>query len=102
MSLVAVRLISGRKHQIRLQFSHRGHPVLGDRKYGASTVFDAGIALHSWRLRITHPTKRESMWFQAEPPATWKPPLARLNIRRLDALRAEIERDLQLSTDDET
>jgi len=72
-SLLAVRLLTGRKHQIRVQFADRGHPVIGDRKYGSPKPFSAGVALHSWRLQIVHPTRREPMWFAADPPASWKP-----------------------------
>ena len=43
-SLVEVSLQTGRKHQIRVQFSTRGHPVIGDRKYGSGVKFPAGIA----------------------------------------------------------
>jgi len=71
-SLVAVRLRTGRKHQIRLQFSDRSHPILGDRKYEATSPFGQGIALHSWRLSIEHPTKKEVMMFDSEPPLSWK------------------------------
>jgi 23S rRNA pseudouridine1911/1915/1917 synthase len=73
VSIVAVQLISGRKHQIRVQFSHRGQPVIGDRKYGSKCDFAAGIALHSWRLRILHPIGRQPIWFEAGRPASWRP-----------------------------
>ena len=46
-SLVEIELISGRYHQIRAQFSYRGLPVLGDKKYGAKDRADEGIALMS-------------------------------------------------------
>lgn len=72
-SLVAVQLLTGRKHQIRVQFADRGRPVLGDRKYGSSQQFSQGVALHSWRLQIEHPTRRHSMWFAAPPPKSWRP-----------------------------
>ena len=77
-TLVAVRLMTGRKHQIRLQFAQIGHPLLGDRKYGAKTEFGPavsgvpGVALHSWRLQITHPTLQHAMAFGVQPPRVWK------------------------------
>jgi 23S rRNA pseudouridine1911/1915/1917 synthase len=71
-TLVAVRLVTGRKHQIRLQFSDRGHPILGDRKYGAKQTFPVGLALHSWRLLITHPTKSTPMQWTAALPDSWR------------------------------
>jgi 23S rRNA pseudouridine1911/1915/1917 synthase len=50
MSLIEVELQTGRKHQIRVQFASRGHPIVGDRKYGSGVSFPAGIALHARRL----------------------------------------------------
>lgn len=70
-SLVAVRLLTGRKHQIRLQFADRGHPILGDQKYGSSRKFPSGVALHSWQLLITHPTKEHALRFHAPIPVAW-------------------------------
>ena len=72
-SLVAVQLGTGRKHQIRVQFADRGHPVVGDRKYGSRRHFSAGVALHSWRLQIMHPVQRRAMWFEAPVPKSWQP-----------------------------
>ena len=71
-SLVEVRLETGRKHQIRLQLSHLGYPIKGDRKYGSRTPLAAGIALHARSLALDHPTTKERLVFTAEPPAFWK------------------------------
>ncbi len=72
--LLAVELLTGRKHQIRLQCAHRGHAVLGDRKYGSRLEFAQknGIALHSWQLVVHHPTKRTAMRFEAPLPHAWR------------------------------
>ena len=71
-SRVEVHLVTGRHHQIRVQFSHRGHPILGDRRYGSETTFaDNAIALHSREMKIKHPTRDEEMCFTAEPPECW-------------------------------
>ncbi len=70
-ALVAIQLLTGRKHQVRVQFADRGHPIIGDRKYGSPLQFSGGIALHSWRLQIVHPTRRVPLWFAAEPPVSW-------------------------------
>ena len=72
-ALLEVQLETGRKHQIRVQLAEIGCPVLGDRKYGSSQAFPAGIALHSRRLVIEHPVRKESMVFEAPLPASWKP-----------------------------
>lgn len=52
-SLVRVRLVTGRSHQIRLHFSSIGHPLLGDRKYGSRASLAASEALHI-RLQLLH------------------------------------------------
>ncbi len=71
-SLVEIRLETGRKHQIRIQLSSRGFPILGDRKYEAKTVLKNGIALHAYRLTIKHPTTGEPLEFVAPIPTEWK------------------------------
>ena len=59
-SVVEVKLISGRKHQIRAQFSHVGHPLVGDEKYRSSRSFQGdGIALLSVEWKCQHPTSGE-------------------------------------------
>jgi len=81
-SLLEVELDTGRKHQIRVQLSSEDHPILGDRKYGATRAFpprsaankrdrDVGIALHSRRLVFEHPVRREPVEIVAPLPATW-------------------------------
>jgi 23S rRNA pseudouridine1911/1915/1917 synthase len=71
-SLVEIQLETGRKHQIRLQLSHHGHPVIGDRKYGSRTPFPQGIALHARRLAIAHPTTGARLEFEAPLPTAWR------------------------------
>ena len=67
-SLVQITLHTGRTHQIRAQFSSRGMPLLGDRKYGAAETGFEGIALWSHRLEFTHPQTEERAAFTAFPP----------------------------------
>ena len=69
--LVEIDLLTGRKHQIRVQFAASGIPIIGDRKYGSNRPFRKGIALHSWSLRILHPVLRQEMSFSTEPPEYW-------------------------------
>lgn len=75
-SLVKVRLITGRKHQIRVQLANLGLSIVGDQKYGNSSKFGAkgqpGIALHCRMTKIQHPTLKEDMTFVASPPAKWQ------------------------------
>jgi 23S rRNA pseudouridine1911/1915/1917 synthase len=72
LSLLEIRPRTGRKHQIRLQLSHAGFPIVGDRKYGSSRAFAGGIALHSRRLVIEHPVSKMRMEIEAPLPATWQ------------------------------
>lgn len=71
-TLLAIDLITGRKHQIRVQWASRGHPVWGDRKYEAASRTKRGIALHAWQLTIQHPTRKEPLTLIAPPPASWQ------------------------------
>ena len=68
MSLVEIKLYTGRSHQIRVQTSHIGCPVVGDVKYaGKKYVKSDNLALWSTEIRFTHPTKKEVMVFRAFP-----------------------------------
>ncbi len=72
LSLVEVHPETGRKHQIRVQLSHFGCPIVGDRKYGSTAEFSPGIALHSYRLELEHPVRRERLALKAPLPAAWR------------------------------
>jgi 23S rRNA pseudouridine1911/1915/1917 synthase len=71
-SLLEVRPHTGRKHQIRVQLVRAGFPILGDRKYGSTRPFPAGIALHSRRLVIEHPVSKMQIAIEAPLPASWR------------------------------
>ena len=66
-SLVKIRLHTGRSHQIRVQFSSRGMPLLGDVKYGSS-VKDCNIALWSNGLSFPHPITGEMLDYTVPAP----------------------------------
>ena len=70
LSLVRIHLETGRTHQIRAQFSSRGLPLVGDRKY---SVLDDGcpIALWSCRLAFRHPETGAPWEFFRQPPAIY-------------------------------
>jgi 23S rRNA pseudouridine1911/1915/1917 synthase len=68
-SLYEVKLLTGRHHQIRAQFSKEGAPIKGDLKYGAKRSNpDGGISLHSRRVTLTHPVKKEPLTVVAPVP----------------------------------
>lgn len=66
LSAVHIRLHTGRTHQIRAQFSSRGLPLVGDRKYGKGGAHE--LALWSCRLHFHHPKSGEEMDFRRLPP----------------------------------
>ena len=71
-ALLEVKLETGRKHQIRVQLSAIGHPIVGDRKYKSNNLeFKPGIALHSHRLVFEHPVKQDEIRIEAETPDSW-------------------------------
>lgn len=68
-SLLRIRLHTGRYHQIRLQLSAWGHPILGDQKYGGESAWEAeGIALQHCLLRFPHPVQEEIIEIQVPQP----------------------------------
>lgn len=81
-TLVEARLETGRTHQIRVHMATVGHPLVGDRRYGArgvvppdGTEADAEAvrrfprqALHAYRLALTHPASGERMTFESDLP----------------------------------
>ncbi len=71
LRLVEVELVTGRKHQIRVQFAALGWPVVGDAKYGSAIRFARGIALHSRRLELDHPTRNNRLDWLAPLPESW-------------------------------
>ena len=70
LSLVQIRLRTGRTHQIRCQFSSRDLPLVGDRKY-STLPDDCPIALWSWRLAFAHPVTGAAMEFTKLPPEVY-------------------------------
>ena len=66
LSLVRVRLHTGRTHQIRAQFASRGLPLLGDIRYGSRA--DCTPALWAWRLRFRHPKTGSAVDVLCPPP----------------------------------
>ena len=83
LSLLDIELFSGRHHQIRLQMSHSGHPILGDNKYATVESECMNVdkkvnsaALCAYKLEFNHPRTKEKLKFTIEPDHTcfleWK------------------------------
>lgn len=76
-----IDLLTGRKHQIRVQLASRGWPILGDLRYAGlaarpgtpplAALADRSIALLAWQLELDHPTRGERLRFEAPLPPGW-------------------------------
>lgn len=66
-SLVDIALYTGRHHQIRVQFLHIGHPLVGDQRYNKAAEKGVQLALWAYSLTIKHPTTDEEMRFVSLP-----------------------------------
>ena len=67
LSLIRINLLTGRSHQIRVQFSSRNYPLVGDSKYGDNPN-NINIALFSESLSFTHPTTKKELTFTLNKP----------------------------------
>ena len=67
LSLVEINLITGRSHQIRVQFSSRNYPLVGDSKYG-NNPNNIDIALFAKSITFNHPTTKEQLTFTLDIP----------------------------------
>ncbi len=71
-TLVEVDLHTGRYHQIRCQFSARGHPVVNDVKYGGTLVAGSeSIALHHAKVVFPHPVSKQKLVFEVPLASLW-------------------------------
>lgn len=67
-TLLKVNLDTGRKNQIRVHMQEIGHPIVGDKKYGAKTAMVGRIALHATTLSFVHPTTKKVVTFDSKVP----------------------------------
>ena len=76
LSLLSVRLHTGRAHQIRVQLNAIGNPIFGDQKYGqGKSPVGFNLALWAYELKFPHPTTKETLVFRVYPPVDevpWK------------------------------
>ena len=62
-SLIEINLLTGRKHQIRVHFAEKGHPIVGDKKYGHKDRGVKRLALHARSISFSHPFNHKPMTF---------------------------------------
>lgn len=67
-SLLEIELATGRKNQIRVHMQSIGHPVIGDKRYGAKTNPIGRLALHARILEFTHPVTKNPVHFETPVP----------------------------------
>ena len=72
LSLVKIRLLTGRKNQIRVHFSEAGHPVVGDPKYGTHDPFRERLCLHAKSIAFDHPHSGKRLFFDTPIPEAFK------------------------------
>lgn len=71
MSLVKINLLTGRSHQIRVQFASRNHPLIGDQRYNSNAKGKGQIALFAQELIINHPISKERLTFSLKLPTIY-------------------------------
>lgn len=67
-SLLEIHLLTGRKHQIRVHLAEKGHPVVGDKRYGKVGDGYNCLALHAKSLSCTHPISGKQLFFETPIP----------------------------------
>ena len=67
-SMLEIKLLTGRKNQIRVHLADKGHPVVGDRKYGKSNDLFRRLALHAKSISFKHPVTGMQMTFETKTP----------------------------------
>lgn len=70
-SLLEVHLETGRKNQIRVHMQDLGHPIVGDRKYGAVTKPIGRLGLHAHKIAFTHPVTKKFLTFESKIPVSF-------------------------------
>ncbi len=71
-SLLEIELLTGKKNQIRVHFSEKGHPLVGDEKYGNKGEPKSRLALHSHTITFQHPRTGKEVTFEAAIPGFFK------------------------------
>lgn len=66
LTKIKIDLLTGRSHQIRVQFSSRNYPLWGDQRYNPNATVGQQIALHSYKIEFNHPVTKERLKFISE------------------------------------
>jgi 23S rRNA pseudouridine1911/1915/1917 synthase len=82
LSMLSIILLTGRKHQIRVQLSEFGHAILGDRKYKSTSAFPEGIALVCKKVSLFHPVNGHNLEWELDYPPAWNTILAEFGADR--------------------
>jgi 23S rRNA pseudouridine1911/1915/1917 synthase len=82
VSMLSINLLTGRKHQIRVQLSEFGHAILGDRKYKSTSAFPEGIALVCKKVSLFHPVNGHNLEWELDYPPAWNTILAEFGADR--------------------
>lgn len=72
MSLLKIKLLTGKKNQIRVHLAEAGHPILGDEKYGKKNKNMKNLMLHAFSIEFTHPFKKNRLRIQADVPVYFR------------------------------
>jgi len=72
LSLVKIRLLTGRRNQIRVQFADHGNPVIGDARYGNRDTDRERLCLHAKSIAFDHPHSGERLLFDTPIPEVFK------------------------------
>jgi tRNA pseudouridine32 synthase/23S rRNA pseudouridine746 synthase len=67
-SLLSIHLLTGRKHQIRVHMSEKGHAIVGDKKYGRQNDSYKSLALHACSISFMHPISGKQLTFSSPMP----------------------------------
>ena len=71
-SLLDIEILTGRKNQIRVHMNDIGHPIIGDKKYGAKTNPLGRLGLHAYYLEFNHPITNQKVILECKEPKIFK------------------------------
>jgi tRNA pseudouridine32 synthase / 23S rRNA pseudouridine746 synthase len=84
LTLLDIHLLTGRKHQIRAHLSEKGHPVVGDKRYGKGNDAHGTLALHARSIAFTHPVSGTRLTFETGIPDYFVRLMGKIEVRQPD------------------